>query len=142
MTPLRSLSRTEATIELLRLCVEAGDVERRMLIKHCFGDDRGVATAATALEFLKDTVGSLNDIDRLGLLYRSRRLVVLGQREYGRLDLASYSKDPAIEALEEDCDATHYRMIGELKGRPDGLLNRSAETLKEALTALLARELL
>jgi len=142
MTPLRSMTPSEVTLELLRLCGEAGAVERRMLLVFMCGDDRGVATPTTALSLLEETIAAMPDEERAIQLFIARRVVAVGQRGYGRFDLNAESRTFALEAILEDVDACVYRAAAEMQGRPDGLLPRSLGIMRDALGKALRRELL
>lgn len=142
LTPIRSLTDSEVVRELLSLAAEAGPVERRLLLRSIYGDDRGVANNDTALAMLRDGIGELPGNKRRTRLVIWRRWVVLGQREYTRIDLSTERRQMALEALCEDIDAVLYRSVAELQGKPDGLLERSEATMNEAVENLLRREML
>jgi hypothetical protein len=141
-SPLRSLTESEVMRELLSLCLEAGAVERRMLLTFHAGHDYGVKDNAEALATLYDKLGASPHKERCMMLYFARRLVAHGQRTFGVLSPRTDPRQFDVEALEEDSDGCAYRMIAEARGRPDGFLNRSLESFRDALSRAVERELL
>lgn len=141
LSPIRTLSASEVTRELLALCLEAGQTERRMMLVFIRGDDGGVKDHSEALARLYDLIGGAPDKARRMTLYFARRLIVAGQRVYGVLDLRTDRRQFSVEGLEEDADGAVYRMAADMAGRPDGFLTERLESFRESLAQAVAKEL-
>jgi hypothetical protein len=63
---------------------------------------------------LRAWIGEAGDDELRVLTFIARRVVGIGQRQIGRLDLATYPKDPGVEADEEFCDSVFYLAVGAL----------------------------
>lgn len=137
LAKISNLSDSEATIELLRLCGEAGDDERRVLHISMTGRD---CTTDKALPVLESLVGAMPATERRLQLAVARRVVVLGQRVYGRLRLREDPRCFDVEAVEEDIDGSVYRAAEHLQGKSDGkLLDRSLELMRASLAQAIRR---
>lgn len=112
MTPIRSMAPGEVTIELLKLCGEAGAFERRMLLVSFCGNDRGTADPTASLAELEKMVSAAPEEERRVQLYIARRWIALGQRQYGRHDPQTDHRDMRVEAVEESCDGLFYAIAG------------------------------
>lgn len=137
LAKIANLTDSEATIELLRLCGEAGDDERRILHVSMTGRDCPSERALTALEEL---VGAMPAEERRLQLEVARRLIVLGMRVYGRLRLREDPRLWDVEACAEDVDAVVYRAAEYLAGKSDGdMMDRSLDIMRASLSQAIRR---
>lgn len=118
MTKIADLSPSAVTIELLAHADAAGPDERRVL----WYAVTGIARPHVSHSELRDCLGALPDDESRIQLALSRRLVGLGMRDYGSLDLATDRRDLVAEAVAEDIDGAVYRVCDLLRGRDPGRL--------------------